>query len=415
MSRADSPLRERMIFNVGARRSGTFWLQRVVCAHPEIAAVPSETHLFYGVANLMEHLHHGARSSPQVGAVYVERDAALDSVRDLCDTIFAPYLEPGARYVAERTPLHALKLDLIRDVYPDARVIHIIRDGRDAARSLAAQDFGPAQIAGAAQEWREVIEAARTAGIPEDRYLEVRYEDLLTSPETVVGTVYEWLGLPATDEIVAHSVAESRAKANVDRFEVSGVASGKWEETFTAEDQVAFEEEAGELLAELGYVAGSARGKARDRPAARRQHGRGAARRTLRRLRGANGEEEERRSRIAHRQTVADRWLERLRGGDVAGARELQNPDARVTVIDASGRREARGEEAARLLADVIASDSALRAPQSRGDVHPSLPTIAYVLSLAVDGSTEERVLFVTVPGEQITDVTIYRLPLSPR
>src|SRR5437867_3952052 len=42
----DSSLQGRMIFNLGARRSGTFWLQRIVCAHSDVAEIPSETHLF---------------------------------------------------------------------------------------------------------------------------------------------------------------------------------------------------------------------------------------------------------------------------------------------------------------------------------------------------------------------------------
>src|SRR4051794_19181933 len=67
MSRADSPLRGRMIFNVGARRSGTFWLQRIVAAHPGVSAVPSETHLFSdGIAPLFSRLQHSVRSSTKV-------------------------------------------------------------------------------------------------------------------------------------------------------------------------------------------------------------------------------------------------------------------------------------------------------------------------------------------------------------
>lgn len=46
-----SPLTDGMIFNVGSRRSGTFWLQRIVCAQPTVAGVPSETHLLsHGIA-----------------------------------------------------------------------------------------------------------------------------------------------------------------------------------------------------------------------------------------------------------------------------------------------------------------------------------------------------------------------------
>ena len=47
-----------MIFNAGARRSGTYWLQRITCAHPAVAEVPSETYIFsHGIAPLMERFH----------------------------------------------------------------------------------------------------------------------------------------------------------------------------------------------------------------------------------------------------------------------------------------------------------------------------------------------------------------------
>src|SRR5437773_700229 len=103
MSRVDSPLRGRLIFSVGARRSGTYWLQRIIAAHPLVAEVPSETHLFsHGIAPLMERFQHEDPTSPEVGSVFAERGAVLDAVRDLCDTVFSGFLQPGQEYVAER-------------------------------------------------------------------------------------------------------------------------------------------------------------------------------------------------------------------------------------------------------------------------------------------------------------------------
>src|SRR5687768_11824026 len=107
MSRAHSPLHGRMIFNVGARRSGTFWLQRIVTSHPEVCAVPSETTLFSdGIAPLLRRFHHGARSRPQAGRLYLDRETLLDATRDFCDVALGAQLEEGARYLAERTAMH---------------------------------------------------------------------------------------------------------------------------------------------------------------------------------------------------------------------------------------------------------------------------------------------------------------------
>src|SRR5436190_18737486 len=195
MSRAQSPLRGRMIFNVGSRRSGTFWLQRIVSAHPAVSAVGSETHLFsHGIAPLAERFHHAALGSAQVGSTFIERDVLLDALREFCDTVFTPLLEPGKECLAERTPLHALHTGLIRDIYPDGRIVHIIRDGRDVVRSLLAQQWGPRNVAEGAAEWRAAIEAARAGARGSDRYLEVRYEDLQAEPATRLSGLYRRAG-----------------------------------------------------------------------------------------------------------------------------------------------------------------------------------------------------------------------------
>ncbi|MGH2952085.1 MAG: sulfotransferase family protein, partial [Solirubrobacterales bacterium] len=270
MSRADSPLAGRMIFAVGARRSGTYWLQRVLTDHPQIAGVPSESHLFsHGVAPLFERLQHSTRSSPQVGKVYVERDVALDAARDLCDAVLGGFAAAGTRYVCERTPVHALHLELIAAIYPDARFLHIIRDGRDVARSLAVQDFGPEDIPAAAAEWRAAVEAARGAALPAEIYREVRYEQLLSEPERLLGDVYGWLGLEASPEVLRSAVTESETKLNVDQASQHRIATEKWRREFRREDLEGFNRVAGELLSELGYRAADPAELPR-RPAARR-------------------------------------------------------------------------------------------------------------------------------------------------
>ena len=56
----------------------------------------------------------------------------------------------------------ATELDLIAEIYPDARVLHIIRDGRAVTRSLLALPNGPSTIEDAAEEWRESVAAFRS-------------------------------------------------------------------------------------------------------------------------------------------------------------------------------------------------------------------------------------------------------------
>jgi Sulfotransferase family len=254
VGRGDSRLAGRLVFCVGARRSGTYWVQRIVAAHPAASAVPGETYLFsHGIAPLMERFHHGPRTPGQVGKVYADRGILLDAVRDFCDRVLGEFLEPGAERLAERTPHHVYHLGLIAEIYPDAHFVHIVRDGRDVARSLVAQDWGPDTIAAAAEEWRSSVVAGRE-GAPREGYLEVRYEELLADVERGVRVLYEHVGLPATPEALALGLAAARdSSLNVDASDPR-VAAGKWEGSISERDLREIERVAGELLAELGYA-----------------------------------------------------------------------------------------------------------------------------------------------------------------
>jgi hypothetical protein len=410
MSRADSPLAGRMIFNVGSRRSGTYWLQRIVTAHPEVAAVPSETHLFAsGIAPLFEGFQHSLRSSAKVGEVYVEREAALDAARDLCDVVFAGAVEPGAARIAERTPMHVFHLELIAAIYPDARFVHIIRDGRDVARSVAAQRWGPEEIAEAAAEWRDAILAARSAGLPDDLYREVRYEDLLTAPAPAVAELYGWLGLEASDEVVADAIGEAGIGANLGAAP-SGIGVAKWRDAYTEADLAAFDRVAGDLLRELGYPeSGDARSPV-PAPSRRPDPVRAARARlaALRRPRLGRGGEPIRPRKL---QELVDGVVGALQDHAYERVAAVLTEDALIRIVSPRGTEQGRGEPGRDVLREFIAGDSAFTGRQERGDVYLGLPYAGVVLSYRNGaGEPAERIAFLRFAGERIGELIVYEL-----
>jgi len=243
-----------MIFNVGARRSGTYWLQRITCAHPQVGEVPSETYVFsHGVALLMERFQHEERLSQEVGRVYADRERLIGAVRGLCDTVFGEFAGAGQTHAAERTPWHVYHLPLIAEVYPDATFVHIVRDGRDATRSIVAQPWGPDNVRDAAEEWRSSVAAGRAAAAGLGaRLLEVRYEEVLADPRPAIERIYAHHGLEGG---IDEGLAAAGAKANIGRQD-KRVGSGKWREGWGDAELRDFEEVAGELLRELGYDQG---------------------------------------------------------------------------------------------------------------------------------------------------------------
>lgn len=267
MARADSPLKDKLIFSFGARRSGTWWLQRLIGAHPRVAPVHSETYLFAeAIPTLFERFHHVDRETISTGRTYADRDLLLDATREFCDRIFGQFIDGEADRVAERTPAHVQHIDLMCDLYPDAYYIHIYRDGRDAIRSLASMDWYHGSLEDAAAEWRESVLAPRSSRRPE-RYMEVQYEQLLADPRTKIIELYEFLELEIDHDIIERALREARLELNTDPG--SSVGAEKWRELLSPKQQASILAIAGDALEAYGYASADEIAAARDEAGSR--------------------------------------------------------------------------------------------------------------------------------------------------
>lgn len=423
MSRATSPLSGRVAFLVGVRRSGTNWLRRIVDTHPDASVIPGETYLFsHGIAPLSERVQHGLAGSARTGTLFVDRDDYFDAVRDLCDCIFAGHLatldNPG-RVVAERTPDHVRVLDLIGDVYPDAAVVHIVRDGRDVARSLVSQQWGPATYEEAAAEWVTGIESARRAAPRLTRYLEVSYEALVSDPATHVPELYAFLGLDASPDVVHRALAEAEVPYNVDPKALE-VTAAKWKGGLSDDALEAVLAEAAPLLTSLGYDVADGRDQTVSavRSAPTRSVDRsGSPRRLARRLLGRP----ESPDRLSVHRTLIGRFDETMALLDELMADLTANrfgelhrhfaDTANVRVVDGDGGWDARGVAAIERLAATWAADPALAGRQVRGDVHPGVPSFTVVGTWEGGGAIHDRVLVVTRYEDRIDELVWYVLP----
>lgn len=177
---------------------------------------------------------------------------------------------------ADKTPRYLAHLPLLAEVFAKGRFVHIIRDGRNVALSQLELETGPRppNLVVAARRWSRVVTAARTAGasMPE-RYLEVRYEDLIEGPEGVLETICRFLSLTFEPEMTrflepgatpgnrarnssrgAPSADEADSVPSIFRGPPHGLRD--WRDQMGADDIAAFDAEAGELLEELGYGRG---------------------------------------------------------------------------------------------------------------------------------------------------------------
>jgi hypothetical protein len=242
---ADSALYGGLVVVLGAARSGTTWLHRLLCANPLIAGTETgETWLFPDVAPVWA---DPVRS--------LAGDAAtLSAMREFCDDLLIAMRDrvaPGATQVCEKTPTTAWQLPVLSRLYPDAHYIHIVRDGRDAALSLALTRGGDADLGDSAREWVSAVTAIRAASGDLPKFREVRYEDLLADPAAIATQLWSWIGVPDSDEAMA--TLQQRAAQRVTPLPASGeIGIEKWR-SLPKVAQGVLEAIEGPLLRELGY------------------------------------------------------------------------------------------------------------------------------------------------------------------
>jgi len=290
-------------FILGHARSGTTLLMRLVRLHPEVHC-NYQAH-FFTRRPLLKSLvdtpeaeewltrksnrwNHGRDLSPLVlraaADIIMERDAARE----------------GKRIVGDKSPSSVIHGQAVRDlhaVYPDARIIYIVRDGRDVIiserfrnfveeskfltpedkRIIADLRYDPAPfedrrssiftetfIRRKAGDWANELqetedESCRLFG---NNFYGLRYEDLLERPFDELRRVWEFLGVEAdptleraiTDEMASNPDEEWQSRRNEDiaSFLPKGQA-GNWTRLFSERDKSVFKAVASEMLVRWNY------------------------------------------------------------------------------------------------------------------------------------------------------------------
>ena len=278
-------------FIVGMGRSGTTLLRLMLDSHSELAIGP-ETEF---APEVIRACRKGATPAELLALLREQRkwgDFDLDEAELERRFAAAPKLTGGAALRAffelyaesqgkprwgDTTPAYVKRMPMISKALPEARFVHVIRDGRDVARSRAKRASDPASPAKAAETWRKRIGKAREQAKRLDHYLEVRYEDLVTDTEATLRRVVEFAELPWEDgmlryyeragerlEEISRDLPAQGAKASrpgSERAAAHALAKeppkadriAAWREQMSADDVAAFEAVAGDLLAELDY------------------------------------------------------------------------------------------------------------------------------------------------------------------
>jgi hypothetical protein len=267
-------------FVFGSGRSGTSLLTRMLDSHPSMA-VPYESHLynrFYPlVAQRMGELGPGANRKLLVREILRTRalrhwrplpseDAILAAIRrpgfhGVVEALFETWTASrGKRRWGEKTPHHTLCWPTILEGFPDLKVVHLVRDGRDVALSFRAAPFGPKHIYQAAHHWVRYLRAAEAAAeeLGAEAFLTVRYEDLLRDAEGQLRRICDFLEEDYDPVMLAYyrqDVLYPSDARNVHalRGPVLYENHTKWRGRLSTREQRIFETIAGEALERYGY------------------------------------------------------------------------------------------------------------------------------------------------------------------
>ncbi|WP_310447394.1 sulfotransferase [Thiobacillus sp.] len=282
-SQTPSP-RNGPIFIVGAPRSGTTVLQYRLRNHPRISLPTGESHFF--IPLYRNQADFGDLS--QLNSVRRVLHAMLDQSRDFLETdlhglkfdadtlarelhangchtlpaIIAGVFEKNAQGEGkarwgDKTPYYVMHLPKLIEWFPDAQIVHLIRDGRDVALSLFGRqhDFYVYNSYFAAEYWESYVEKGRAQGrqLAPGQYLELRYEALLADPEATMKTLCAFLGEAFSSGLFDVTAVDDPGKTPLVHKPLRADNAGKWRSKMSTAQIRAFESVSGNTLREFGY------------------------------------------------------------------------------------------------------------------------------------------------------------------
>ena len=260
----------RPTFLLGCARSGTSILGETIAAHPR-------------VAYLFEASQIWNRLVPETADHRLTAEAATT---DIAPAIYRALADArsglSGELLVEKNPKHVIRIPFLDALFPQSRFLHIIRDGRDTVASLMFRNRGPdwghlkipqweklltqypdAHHIRCAHQWSYAVSTARqdAARLPSTRYLEVRYEALVRTPESELARLVDFLELTPDPEVNAFSGKiqdETRnsyhAKRQVRHYvEDHSHRIGRYRENLTARQLKEVLAVCGPLLEALGY------------------------------------------------------------------------------------------------------------------------------------------------------------------
>ena len=268
----------------GSPKSGTTWLGKLLDAHPEVnckgeACMHAFTKSLIKISNEYNHLleQRSGKFSDSNEFPLLTKANVHAIARFFIEQRMSTIMDPGKlklKFVGEKDPYHAANYPILNDLFPEAKVFDILRDGRGVVvsawhhnlriKAKGVVDAGFDRFMDeAAKQWGNMVRLSRdTSRILGSRYFQIKYEDLLADPSKNFRLVLNHLGADSSEEVIESCLGEASFEKLADgrntgeedskSFFRKGIADD-WKNHMTPAQIQRFNARSGGMLEELGY------------------------------------------------------------------------------------------------------------------------------------------------------------------
>ena len=277
---------DRPIFIVGCARSGTTLLQLMLHAHPRIAIPPETRYLTeaydrrgqFGdlrdprnVDALVDWITGNPKETkfPDLGVDADELRARAHAAEPTIGTVLGLTLQLyaerwGKQRWGDKRPSYYRRLDALLAMFPDAQIIHLIRDGRDCVTSLKAMPWWGSGSVGAIHNWIAAMRvgARSRPRLGADQFYELYYEQLVNDARRELERLCAFLGEDFAEEmlepgqVASDAVPRRKRRRHHKRTtdQISAQAIGRWADGLEPWEPRLMELVAGRKLRQHGYA-----------------------------------------------------------------------------------------------------------------------------------------------------------------
>ncbi|WP_153009732.1 sulfotransferase family protein [Mastigocoleus testarum] len=252
---------EPHVFVVGAPRSGTTLMFSVLASHPAFSFIERET-FFFVPRNVLDLecytrlSNFGGPTKQEIKDIFKASSNLVELYDNVADLI--KQRDRKQRFL-EKTPFHVLYLKFLINHFPNAKFIHMIRDGRDcylSSKRLAAHYHKP--LSKEATLWCDSIKARQSLG-ESRQIIDIRYEEFTHKPLEITQKIMNFLGEDFLEEQVkTTSYSKTKMFAGESGHErlkqpIKPSSIGQWREKMTSEEINLFQNIAGSQLKQFNY------------------------------------------------------------------------------------------------------------------------------------------------------------------